>query len=33
LKKKNLLLLTDDVIYEDIVHEFYTDAINPKFRI
>ena len=26
LKKKNLLLLTDDVIYEDIVHEFYTDA-------
>ena len=26
LKKKNLVLLTDDVIYEDIVHEFYTDA-------
>jgi len=33
LKKKNLLLLTDDVIYEDIVHEFYTDGSNPKFRI
>lgn len=26
LKKKNLVILTDDVIYEDIVHEFYTDA-------
>lgn len=26
LKKKNLVLLTDDVIYEDIVHEFYTDT-------
>ena len=26
LKKKNLVLLTDDVIYEDILHEFYADA-------
>lgn len=26
LKKKNLVMLTDDVIYENIVHEFYTDA-------
>lgn len=26
LKKKNLVLLTDDVIYEDIINEFYTDV-------
>jgi beta-glucosidase len=25
LKNKNLVILTDDVIYEDIIHEFYTD--------